>query len=206
MYCPECSQDKESKDIGLCGECYQALKKKIEELKKNNKEIFDGVGDTVESLKSMKIARDYNIGVCRDLKAKLVEKGHAIKRAECKIKKRNVDIANRDLVIAEKEKQIEEYADSCGALWAFVQKISPWSESNDMPWEDEVGTGIGFLLQRAEEAEAKLAEKEKELAEETECHCQYVNVVAERDKQIAELEGQMIDLVNENERLHKENK
>lgn len=30
MYCPECSRDKESKGIGLCGECYQTHKEKYQ--------------------------------------------------------------------------------------------------------------------------------------------------------------------------------
>lgn len=32
-------------------------------------------------------------------------------------------------------------------LWDFVQKVSPWSESNDMPWIDEVMCGISLLAQ-----------------------------------------------------------
>lgn len=44
------------------------------------------------------------------------------------------------------------------AVWNYLQRVSPWSESNDMLWSDEIITGIDLLIQRATEAEAELAE------------------------------------------------
>lgn len=41
MYCPDCSQEKESKGVGLCGECYQLLKKKLENLSKRHADLFE---------------------------------------------------------------------------------------------------------------------------------------------------------------------
>lgn len=41
MYCPSCSQEKESKGVGLCGECYQFLKKKLENLSKRHADLFE---------------------------------------------------------------------------------------------------------------------------------------------------------------------
>lgn len=43
------------------------------------------------------------------------------------------------------------------AVWNYLQKVSPWSESNDMLWSDEIITGIDGLIQRAEAAESELA-------------------------------------------------
>jgi hypothetical protein len=43
------------------------------------------------------------------------------------------------------------------AVYAYLWKVAPWSESNDMDWADEMICGIDLLLQRAETAEAALA-------------------------------------------------
>lgn len=39
------------------------------------------------------------------------------------------------------------------AVWNYLQRVSPWLESNDMLWSDEIITGIDGLIQRAEAAE-----------------------------------------------------
>jgi hypothetical protein len=43
------------------------------------------------------------------------------------------------------------------AVYAYLWKVAPWSESNEMDWADEMICGIDLLLQRAETAEAALA-------------------------------------------------
>jgi len=42
------------------------------------------------------------------------------------------------------------------AVWNYLQKVSPWTVSNDMQWGDEIITGIDLLLQRAKEAEIEV--------------------------------------------------
>lgn len=38
-----------------------------------------------------------------------------------------------------------------GAIWDAVQKLSPWHESNDMPWCDEILCGLSGALRDKEE-------------------------------------------------------
>lgn len=42
------------------------------------------------------------------------------------------------------------------AVWDHVKKVSPWSESNDMNWSAEVGTGIFFLVQERDDFRERL--------------------------------------------------
>lgn len=55
-----------------------------------------------------------------------------------------------------------QFADKMAVVYRHLQKRSPWTESNDMPWEDEMICGIDILFQRATESERRLAEVEAE--------------------------------------------
>lgn len=48
--------------------------------------------------------------------------------------------------------EVEQWRRSTRAVWDYVQKYAPWSESNDMDWSDEVITGIGQLIQERDDA------------------------------------------------------
>ncbi len=43
------------------------------------------------------------------------------------------------------------------AIWKAVQEIGPWSESNDMPWEDEILCGLSIAKERFATLETALA-------------------------------------------------
>jgi hypothetical protein len=36
------------------------------------------------------------------------------------------------------------------AVWDYLKRVSPWAESNDMDWADEIICGISLLQERAE--------------------------------------------------------
>lgn len=46
--------------------------------------------------------------------------------------------------IAALEAKLKDYEDEAGHefVWNMVQKLSPWSESNDMPWSEEIACGL----------------------------------------------------------------
>lgn len=56
-----------------------------------------------------------------------------------------VERLRRDLAEADREMQ---------AVWDGVQRVSPWSPSNDMLWSDEVMTGVGLLAQELNDLRA----------------------------------------------------
>lgn len=43
------------------------------------------------------------------------------------------------------ESRTKELEKNCEVVWDYLQKHSPWSESNDMAWCDEIITGIDML-------------------------------------------------------------
>ena len=43
------------------------------------------------------------------------------------------------------------------AIWDAVQELSPWTESNDMEWADEILCGLAGVKQRVEEAEGNIS-------------------------------------------------
>lgn len=61
-----------------------------------------------------------------------------------------------------KQKQIHRRANAMNAVYAELQRVAPWSESNDMDWVDEMLCGISLLAQERD----ALAEKVKELQDD----------------------------------------
>lgn len=56
-----------------------------------------------------------------------------------------------------KQKQIHRRANAMNAVYDELQRVAPWSESNDMDWADEMIAGINLLAQERD----ALAEKVK---------------------------------------------
>lgn len=52
-----------------------------------------------------------------------------------------------------KQKQIHRRANAMNAVYDELQRVAPWSESNDMDWADEMICGIGLLVQDKQAAE-----------------------------------------------------
>ncbi len=49
------------------------------------------------------------------------------------------------------------------AIWNAVQKLSPWSESNDMPWEEEILCGLYGAQRDRDEMTEELESLRKKL-------------------------------------------
>lgn len=47
--------------------------------------------------------------------------------------------------IAEQDAEIAHMRTQQAAVWRYLQSVSPWSESNDMDWADEIICGIDGL-------------------------------------------------------------
>ena len=59
-------------------------------------------------------------------------------------------------------------------VWDYLQKVSPWSPSNDMEWADEVICGIDQLLGKIEESERPAAGSWKWLTQQYQKLTQYL--------------------------------
>lgn len=59
--------------------------------------------------------------------------------------------------VAELRAEVERQSEQMEIVYRYLQKVAPWSESNDMLWCDEVVCGIDSLMQRIAELEADSA-------------------------------------------------
>lgn len=57
--------------------------------------------------------------------------------------------------IARLKTEVASLRREMGKAWRGLQTASPWSESNDMLWGDEMLCGIHLLLARAQRAESE---------------------------------------------------
>jgi hypothetical protein len=80
--------------------------------------------------------------------AELREWHAALASAQAREEELRAEVAEATRNWHECGRQMDAFADA-------LQKVSPWSESNDMLWIDEVGTGLHFLVERATAAEAR---------------------------------------------------
>lgn len=64
--------------------------------------------------------------------------------------------------IAEQDAEIAHMRTQQAAVWRYLQSVSPWSESNDMDWADEIICGIDGL--RIINAEAAVTDARVEAA------------------------------------------
>jgi len=70
-------------------------------------------------------------------------------------------VRNEQARCAERIRTLEDKLDKTHAemsvVWDYLQEASPWSESNDMGWADEIISGIGLLEQKLAAAQEALA-------------------------------------------------
>lgn len=63
-------------------------------------------------------------------------------------------------------------------VWDYLQKVSPWTESNDMPWVDEIICGIDQLVEEKSDWQQRF----KEAADLLACVSQQVGNAAPDDR------------------------
>lgn len=103
--------------------------------------------------------------------------------------------ANLQEEVDSKQKQIHRRANAMNAVYAELQRVAPWSESNDMDWADEMIVGIGLLAQER----ARVAELERELSESQEVQFALLGLLADIRKAAGDPTGKLMqaELVDE---------
>lgn len=92
--------------------------------------------------------------ICLHCRLAELERENAELRRDAKA--RTGDNVYVDAVLKERNelrRTVEEGSKEMKAVWDYLQRVSPWSESNDMDWADEIICGIGGLERRIAELE-----------------------------------------------------
>lgn len=92
--------------------------------------------------------------ICLHCRLAELERENAELRRDAKA--RTGDNAYVDAVLKERNelrRAVEEGSKEMKAVWDYLQRVSPWSESSDMDWADEIICGIGGLERRIAELE-----------------------------------------------------